>query len=437
MTQLMSNLIGLDRTELEAVAVASGQASYRGRQIYRGLYARLATEFDAFTDLDLGFRANLAEHNSIGYPQVLRREVSRDESIRYLLGLADGEAVEAVYMPWRLERRQGRVLATPSGRRIEAAATDAEWNEDIEPADPRTTLCISSQVGCAVDCQFCFTGLLGARRNLTPGEIVGQVLSIAREHALWGREAKPRQGNGDAAPSHHAGGESPVHSAIPHGAGNPHKMQVRGAGQDAHAAPRVNIVFMGQGEPLLNFPAVAKAVAIFSDSAACRIPLRRITVSTAGIVPRIYDLAKLAARPKLAISLNASNDEQRSALMPINRKYPLSVLLEACRAYPLRPRERLTFEYVMLDGVNDDEADARRVVRLLDGLAARVNLIPYNGGAQLNFRPSPLERVQRFAHILRERGVPAFIRISRGQDIMAACGQLSLAGERTVGAAQP
>jgi 23S rRNA (adenine2503-C2)-methyltransferase len=155
--------------------------------------------------------------------------------------------------------------------------------------------------------------------------------------------------------------------------------------------------------------------------------LRRITISTAGIVPRIYDLARRPVRPRLAVSLNASNDEQRDQIMPINRKYPLSALLEACRTYPLRPRERLTFEYVMLQGLNDTDEDAARVARLLDGIPARVNLIPYNGGAALAYCSSPMERVYGFEKVLRERGVPTFIRISRGQDIMAACGQLSLA----------
>ncbi|MGH7248278.1 MAG: 23S rRNA (adenine(2503)-C(2))-methyltransferase RlmN, partial [Pseudomonadota bacterium] len=248
----------------------------------------------------------------------------------------------------------------------------------------RTTLCISSQVGCAVDCKFCFTGLLGVKRNLTAGEIVGQVLAIAEEQGLWTRPA-------------------------------------------TKAPPRLNVVFMGQGEPLLNFAPVMTAVEILADHLGCGIALRRITVSTAGIVPRIYDFARALARPKLAISLNASSEAERSALMPINRKYPLRDLLEACRAYPLRPRESLTFEYVMLDGVNDSDADAGRVAELVRGIPSRVNLIPYNGGAELPYHASPMERVLGFQRVLADRRVPTFIRISRGQDVMAACGQLSLA----------
>jgi 23S rRNA (adenine2503-C2)-methyltransferase len=369
------NLVGLDRTELEELASECGEAPYRGRQLYRGIHRRLLTDFQGFTDLDRRFREQLAAGYEIRYPALERKVSSGDQSVRYLLALADGEAVEAVYMPWRVERRLGRAVATPSGRELRAPAEEAE--------EPRVTLCISSQAGCALDCKFCFTGLLGARRNLTPGEIVGQVLTIARAQELWGPGRTP---------------------------------------------PRVNVVFMGQGEPFLNFAAVMKAVRILADRNACAIPLRRITLSTAGIVPRIYDLAREPVRPKLAVSLNASSDEQRSALMPINRKYPLGELLQACRDYPLRPRERVTFEYVLLEGVNDSDDDAARVAALLRGISSRVNLIPYNGGAALPYRPSPAERVHRFQQILRDHHTPAFIRISRGQDVMAACGQLSLAG---------
>jgi len=406
MTATRTNLIGLTRVELEALAVACGEQRYHGRQMCHALYGRLAERFDAFTDLSREFRERLKSAYEIGYPSILRAVTSRDASVRYLFGLADGEAIEAVYMPWRVERRGVRPVATPSGRELRSPV-------DSETEEQRTTLCISSQVGCALNCQFCFTGVLGARRNLSAGEIVGQVMAIARLHHLW---AAVGSSFTDAAPGHNeVSAKSPAH-----------RRKRRHDARGRHEAPRLNIVFMGQGEPLLNLPAVMKAVAILGD--ACGIPLRRVTVSTAGIVPRIYELAREATRPKLAISLNASNDKQRSALMPINRKYPLGALMDACRAYPLRPRERLTFEYVMLDGVNDTDDDARRVARLVEGLAARVNLIPYNGGLALAYRPSPLQRVYHFEQVLRTAGVPTFIRISRGQDIMAACGQLSLEG---------
>ena len=338
------NLLGLTRGELEQFAVSCGQPRFRGTQLYLGIYNRRERDFARLTDLGRGFREFLASSYSAAYPTVEREFVSRDGSVRYLLGLEDGSAIEAVYIP----------------------------------EENRATLCLSSQVGCAVDCRFCFTALGGVKRNLTAGEIVGQALAIADAQRI--------------APK-----------------------------------PRLNVVFMGQGEPLLNLGPVLKAVNILADEAGCGVALRRITISTSGIVPRIYDLAREPVRPKLAVSLNASTDEQRTALMPINRKYPLGDLLGACRAYPLRRRERLTFEYVLLDGLNDSEADAARVAALLQGIPSRVNLIPYNPGEGLPYRPSPLARVLRFQQELKNRQVPAFIRISRGRDIMAACGQLSLA----------
>jgi len=337
------NLLGLDREELENLAVSCGQPRYRGRQIYHGVYVRRVRDLSGLTDLDRDFREALASRQGIIYPQVEREFASRDGAVRYLFRLSDGNLVETVYMP----------------------------EED------RTTLCLSSQVGCALDCRFCFTALLGANRNLTAGEIIGQVLAVA-------------------------------------------------AGQNVARGARLNLVFMGMGEPLLNLPQVTKAVGILADPQGVGVALRRITVSTVGILPRIEELAREPMRPKLAISLNASHDEQRSALMPINKKYPLADLLRTCRAYPLRPWEHLTFEYVLLDGFNDSDADARRVVDLLRDLRAKVNLIPYNSGPELPFRAPPFERIVAFQKILTDRRIPAFIRISRGQDIHAACGQLSL-----------
>ncbi len=344
------NLLGLSREELMQLVAASGQPGYRAEQLYRGIYGRRERDFAALTDLDKKFRGFLSSHYRVTYPEIQDRFESRDGAARYLLRLEDGETVEAVHMP----------------------------------EENRTTLCISSQVGCAVDCRFCFTGLLGARRNLTAGEIVGQVLALAQAERL-------------------------------------------AVGSGFKPAHRLNVVFMGMGEPLLNFAQVMKAVKTLADPKGVGIPLRRLTISTSGIVPRILDLAREPMRPKLAVSLNASTDEQRTAIMPLNRKYPLDELLGACRAYPLGPRERLTFEYVLLEGINDSDSDARRVGELVEGIRAKLNLIPYNPGPELPYRPPPLERVLAFQQVLTARGVPAFIRISRGQDIMAACGQLSLA----------
>jgi 23S rRNA (adenine2503-C2)-methyltransferase len=342
------NLVGLDRHELERLVELLGKAPYRGRQLYHALYCRRERDVAALTDLDRNFRAALAAHYEVAYPEVQGEFVSKDGSARYLLRLQDNNAIETVYMP----------------------------------EEERITLCLSSQAGCAVDCRFCFTALLGLKRNLSAGEILGQVLAVAKA-----REIPP--------------------------------------------ASRLNLVFMGMGEPLLNLAQVMKAIRIFADPQGLGIPLRRITISTSGIVPRMRELARDPRRPKLAISLNASSEQQRTELMPMNRKYPLSELMRACRTYPLRPRELLTFEYVLLDGFNDTDADAVRVGELLRGMRAKVNLIPYNPGSELPYRPAPLKRVLAFQQLLTERNIPAYIRISRGQDIGAACGQLRLEGIRT------
>jgi len=348
MNSLRQNLVGLDRQELERLAQSHGKAPYRGGQLYQALYRRRAQSLAGLTDLDTSLRLALADRYEIAYPEVQGEFQSQDGSARYLLRLRDNTSIETVYMP----------------------------------EEERITLCLSSQAGCAVDCRFCFTALLGLQRNLTAGEIIGQVLAIAGARGI-----------------------------LP--------------------GLRLNLVFMGMGEPLLNLRQVMKAVKILSDRQGFGVPLRRITISTSGIIPRLRELSQDPKRPKLAVSLNASSDEQRTALMPINRKYPLGDLLRACREYPLRPRELLTFEYVLLDGFNDTDADAQRVGKLLGGVRAKVNLIPYNSGSELPYRASPLERVLAFQQVLAGYKIPAYIRISRGQDIGAACGQLRLEGIRT------
>jgi len=244
------------------------------------------------------------------------------------------------------------------------------------PSEGRQTICASTQAGCAVNCQFCLTAQLGLIRNLSAGEILAQILIALEE-------------NKD--------------TLVPH----------------------TNVVFMGQGEPLLNYDAVLTACKILQDPNGEGIPANRVTISTSGIVPGIERLAAEIERPKLAISLNASNDAQRDALMPINRKYPLAALLGACRKYPLRSWEFLMFEYVMLGGINDSLEDAKRVVRLLAGLKCKVNLIPWNPG-DLPYRESSEEAIAAFQKVLIERGIATFVRRSRGRDVMAACGQLAL-----------
>jgi 23S rRNA (adenine2503-C2)-methyltransferase len=259
----------------------------------------------------------------------------------------------------------------------EKLARPASVEAVFMPSEGRQTICVSTQAGCAVDCHFCLTAQLGLIRNLTAGEILAQALLPLEEH---------------------------------HG----------------QLSPQTNIVLMGQGEPLLNFEPVMAAVRIMLDPAGMGISPKHVTLSTSGIVPGIERLAQEKVRPKLAISLNASTDEQRDALMPINKKYPLAALINACKEYPLRTWEYLTFEYVMLGGVNDAAEDARRVVRLLAPLkSVKVNLIPWNPG-ELPYRESLPERIEEFRRILVERGVLAFVRYSRGRDVMAACGQLAL-----------
>jgi len=263
-----------------------------------------------------------------------------------------------------------------------AATKETSVEAVFMPSEGRQTICISTQAGCAVDCHFCLTAQLGLIRNLTAGEILTQALLPLEEHK-------------------------------------------------AELAPQTNIVLMGQGEPLLNFEPVMAAVRIMLDGEGMGISPKHVTLSTSGIVPGIERLAQEKVRPKLAISLNASNDEQRDALMPINKKYPLSTLMKACKDYPLRTWEHLTFEYVMLGGVNDSAEDARRVVKLLAPMkSVKVNLIPWNPG-ELPYQESSPERIEEFRRILVDRGVPAFVRYSRGRDVMAACGQLALLDSST------
>jgi 23S rRNA (adenine2503-C2)-methyltransferase len=271
-------------------------------------------------------------------------------------------------------------------KRMNAAAVEAVFM----PSEGRQTICISTQAGCAVDCQFCLTAQLGLIRNLTPGEILAQVLLPLVEMGSSGSGSAPEV-----------------------------------AGETGLAA-RTNVVLMGQGEPLLNFENTFAAVRILLDKEGVGLSPKHVTLSTSGVISGIDRMAKEEVRPKLAISLNASNDEQRDALMPINRKYSLKDLLAACRRYPLRNWEHLTFEYVMLGRVNDAPEDARRVVKLLAPLKrVKVNLIPWNPGA-LPFKESGEQRLEEFRRILTDRGVPAFVRYSRGRDVMAACGQLAL-----------
>jgi 23S rRNA (adenine2503-C2)-methyltransferase len=376
-------LLGKSKEQLREICATLGEPAYRGGQIYHALYAERKFDFAQMTNLPSALRERLAKEAKITLPAVKRRFASADGSVRYLLALngkerkglnteSTGKSAEDTEEP-SLTNRQASVEAV------------------YMPSEARQTICISTQAGCAVDCQFCLTAQLGLIRNLTAGEIVGQVL-VALEESKQSSMGRAEQRDAGLKPG----------------------------------ATQTNVVLMGQGEPLLNFDAVIGALRILLDEEGIGLSPKHVTLSTSGIVPGIERLAEEKVRPKLAISLNASNDEQRDAVMPINKKYPLSVLLEACKKYPLRPWEHLTFEYVMLGGVNDAPEDARRVVKLLAPLkSVKVNLIPWNPGA-LPYREPTAERIEEFRRILNDKGVPAFVRYSRGRDVMAACGQLAL-----------
>ena len=361
-TERQHELLGLDIQELTSLVENSGEPSYRARQLFQAIYGERLQSPEEISTLPQSFRRALREQGyAMGLPTMEKRFVSQDGSVRYLMAFGDGESVETVWMPEGDSGEAGD--GTEAGDEEEKGR---EWQ--------RATICISSQVGCAVGCQFCLTALLGVKRNLTAGEIVGQIISVLNDQkAFPGRE-------------------------------------------------RLNLVFMGMGEPLLNFDNFIKAVRLLV--AGVGIPESRMTVSTAGIVPRIYDLGREAVRPKLAISLNASNDQLRSRLMPLNRKWDLEALLRAAREFPLRNRERLTFEYVLLNRVNDSVENAQEVLELVRGVRAKVNLIALNPGPGIEFATPEQERVLAFQQVLTRGGVPTFIRRPRGRDIYAACGQL-------------
>jgi 23S rRNA (adenine2503-C2)-methyltransferase len=348
------NLLGKGPEELRSFAESLGEPGYRGAQIYHALYAERRFDFPAMTNLPASLRERLASEAAISLPRVVRRYGSSDGTIRYVLGLTSESA----------------------GADTAPDAKSATVEAVFMPEENRQTICISTQAGCAVDCHFCLTATLGLVRNLTPGEILGQVLVALEE-------------NRDA------------------------------------LKPQTNVVLMGQGEPLLNYDAVMAAMRILLDPNGMAISPKHVTLSTSGIIPGIERLAQEKIRPKLAISLNASSDERRDQIMPINRKYPIAKLLDACRRYPLRTWEHLTFEYVLLGGFNDSPEDARRVVRLVSNLRAKMNLIPWNPG-ELPYEKPDASRVEEFRRILADKGVLAFVRYSRGQDVMAACGQLAL-----------
>jgi 23S rRNA (adenine2503-C2)-methyltransferase len=364
----LNPLLGRDFADFQGLVEELQEPPYRAKQLFEAVYRHRVFSIEEISTLPLRLRQEIADRGlSIGWPKLESRFQSHDGTVRYLLACTDAQTVEAVWMP------QGDGGETGDG---------SEAGDDLGPATRnwgRATICVSSQVGCAVDCQFCLTAQLGVKRNLSAGEIVGQVCALLRDQ----RVSPPQD--------------------------------------------RINIVFMGMGEPFLNYENFMKAVRLLVEGVG--IPESRMTVSTAGIVPRIRDFGPEPVRPKLAISLNAPNDELRSRLMPINKKWNLKALMDAARSFPLRTRERLTFEYVLLDQVNDSVENAREVVELVRGIRAKVNLIALNPGPGIAFATPDQQRVLGFQQVLVGAGIPAYIRRPRGRDIYAACGQLKRTAE--------
>ncbi|HTG72640.1 MAG TPA: 23S rRNA (adenine(2503)-C(2))-methyltransferase RlmN [Terriglobia bacterium] len=337
----MKPLFDLERHELAAQLVPP----YRATQIFKSVYQRWTGTFEEMTDLPKQARSELAAAWNLQAPRIHRRFDSTDGTRRYLVPLDDAELAETVFIP------------------------------EVH----RSTICISSQVGCALACTFCLTGKLGLKRHLTAGEIVGQVIAAQRDNFSL---------------------------------------------SDTDARNSFNIVLMGMGEPLHNYDNVMKAIRILHDPEGLNMSMGRITLSTAGMLPALERLAAEPAIPNLAISLTGATNEKRDVLMPINRKYPIEQLLDAVRRFPIKHRQRVTFEYVLLKDVTDSPEDARALIRLLKGIPAKVNLIPLNEAEELEYsRPSD-EAVSRFLDLLVEHNVSAFVRKNRGNDISAACGQL-------------
>jgi 23S rRNA (adenine2503-C2)-methyltransferase len=342
----------LELPELEQAVEALGVQRFHARQLFQWVFKRGVTDFGEMTDLGRELRVTLERSFRIATPEIVRREVSSDGTTKWLLRLQDGQLIESVFIP----------------------------------DTPANTFCLSTQVGCAMGCGFCLTGKMGIIRNLSAGEIVGQVRVLTRELDLL--------------------------------------------------RARFNIVLMGMGEPLHNYDATMKALRMLADERGLAVSARRVTLSTVGVLPALERLATEPFMPNLAVSLHATTEAQRDLLVPINRKYGLDDLLDACRRFPVKRRARITFEYVMLRDVNDTDDDARRLVRLLNGIKAKVNLLPLNEAPGIPYERPSDARVDAFARILADRGVVVSVRKSRGRDIRAACGQLITESSRQKSPAQ-
>ncbi len=348
--QERTNIKGMTRPELRQFVESIGERSFRADQLFRWMYARGARSFRAMTDLSDQARGQLEEIADLGNLTLESKQLStKDGTTKFLFRLADGALIETVLIP-------------------------AERESEIE--SPRLTLCLSTQVGCPLDCKFCATGTMGFTRNLTAGEIVDQVL-VAQE--LISRRI-------------------------------------------------TNLVYMGMGEPMLNYDHVMKSVEILTDDHALNISWKHITISTAGYADHIRRLADEKRKGRLAVSLHSLVDEQRLRIMPINKKYPLNVLLDAVEYYYKKTRQRPTFEYILFDGLNDSQEDAGRLITLTKRIPSKINLIPFHsiGNSSAGLKPTPQDRIEEFARKLRREHVTVMVRSSAGEDIAAACGQLAV-----------
>jgi 23S rRNA (adenine2503-C2)-methyltransferase len=346
----LPSLLGTPIDELEDACVKRGEPTYRGRQIFQGVFQKRSTDFNDLSAIPKILRHKLAEEFSLQRPTVTSRQISQDGTRKYQMAGCDGALFESVYIP--------------------SVARSGKTN----------TLCVSSQTGCAVGCRFCYTASLKRNRNLAADEIVGQVLAVQSDVESLGQQAKV-----------------------------------------------TNIVFMGMGEPLLNYPEVIRSIHILTHALGPNFSKRRVTVSTAGIVPRIYELGR-DVDTQLAISLNATTNQVRDEIMPINKKWPIEDLIQAMRDYPLKPRRRITVEYVLLNEINDTTQDAHRLVKLLENIRVKVNVLPLNSHDRTPYDTPPPARVESFMAVLRNKGLNVIARTPRGRDISAACGQLGEIG---------
>ncbi|MBS2024545.1 MAG: 23S rRNA (adenine(2503)-C(2))-methyltransferase RlmN [Deltaproteobacteria bacterium] len=403
MTQEKIDVRSLSLEELTDVVARLGERGFRAKQLFRWIHHKGVGSFDAMTDLSKGFRQLLNEKAQLDTLTLDLVQQSSDGTRKYRFKTFDGRFIESVYMPDNPGEAPFETADDLDDDEAEDAANGvAQSGGAAGPGDKgghfgdgwaptktrvRRTLCVSTQVGCAMGCRFCMTATMGLVRNLTPGEITDQVYRVNEDLRSLGIAGMNEQ------------------------------------------RPLTNLVYMGMGEPLHNYANVKKSLELLLHEQGANFSHRHVTVSTSGLVPNILKLGE-ETQVKLAVSLNATTDEQREKLMPVDKKWDISALLEACRAFPMKYGRRITFEYVMLRDVNDSEADAERLCQLLQGLPSKVNLIPYNENPGLGFGDPGMERVNWFRRYLEGKGFTAMIRRNRGRDISAACGQLAVAGQK-------